>query len=94
MDKKHIELLIKVDSYLSLLRHRGNIKWGSIGMCESYEVDRVIGELRKEIEIIKKPTPEQWAKWYAHKSNREICIENEERIKDEKEMEAEEKDNK
>ena len=54
--KNQLELLIKVDSYLSLLRHRGNIKWGVTGMCENYEVDKVIGKLREEIEKIKSLT--------------------------------------
>lgn len=50
---------------------------------------------------ISEPTPEQWAKWYAHKSNKEIFIENEERkadmddnsdIEKEKELEDEGQD--
>ena len=39
-------VIVEADSKLSLLRHRGNIKWGSLGMCEAYDVDATIGKLR------------------------------------------------
>ena len=32
---------------------------------------------------MEKPTKEQWQKWYAHKSNKEIWIEEQEREKEE-----------
>lgn len=38
-------LAMKADSMLSLLRFRGGIKFGG-PLPESYEVDKVIGELR------------------------------------------------
>ena len=34
---------------------------------------------------MEKPTPQDWAKWYAHKSQRDIWIEEEERIAEEQE---------
>ena len=34
---------------------------------------------------MEKPTKEQWQKWYAHKSNKEIWIEEQEREQEEKE---------
>jgi len=37
----------------------------------------------------KKITPEQWAKWYAHKSNKERWIEQQEKLEEEKEEEKE-----
>ena len=40
------EVLVDADSKLSLLRHRGGIKWGAVGMCEAHDVDVVIGKLR------------------------------------------------
>lgn len=46
------ELLIEADSKLSLLRHRGGIRWGAVGMCESREVDAVIGRLRSKYESL------------------------------------------
>ena len=30
----------------------------------------------------KEPTPEQWAKWYAHKSNKERWIEQQEQVEE------------
>jgi len=48
---------------------------------------------KKQLENeLKEITPEQWAKWYTHKSNKERCIEQEEEKEEEKEMETEEKD--
>jgi hypothetical protein len=38
--------LVRADSMLSLLRHRGGIRWGG-PLPESWEVDQVIGELRR-----------------------------------------------
>ena len=32
---------------------------------------------------MEKPTPEQWAKWYAHKSNKEKYIEEQEQKEEE-----------
>jgi len=46
------ELLMEADSKLSLLRHRGGIRWGSVGMCDSQEVDAVIGKLRSKYESL------------------------------------------
>lgn len=40
------ELIGNADSMLSLIRHRGSVRWGGIGFVESYEVDHLIGELR------------------------------------------------
>ena len=42
-------LALKADSMLSLLRHRGAIQFGG-PLPESYEVDRIIGALRRASE--------------------------------------------
>jgi hypothetical protein len=50
MSEEIRKLLVEADSKLSLLRHRGSIKWGEHGLPEAYEVDQVIGRLRKAYE--------------------------------------------
>lgn len=45
------DLVVAADSMLSLLRHRGDIRnWGQPGFVEQYEVDYVIGQLRRAYE--------------------------------------------
>lgn len=55
-DRELRDLLTRADSYLSLLRHRGGIRWGEQGYepCPVWEVDRVIGELRQESEKMRR----------------------------------------
>lgn len=43
-------LCLKADSTLSLLRHRGGIRWGSPTLPTESEVDQVIGGLRRAYE--------------------------------------------
>jgi hypothetical protein len=43
------KLVLDADSMLSLIRHRGNIRWGG-PLPDSYEVDSVIGRLRRAYE--------------------------------------------
>jgi hypothetical protein len=38
------------EAHLSLLRHRGGIRWGSLGLGDAYEYDAVIGEARRLLE--------------------------------------------
>lgn len=45
-DAETERLLTKADSFLSLLVSRVNIPWGTVGIPERYEVEKVIGELR------------------------------------------------
>jgi hypothetical protein len=40
-------------SLFSLIRYRGGIKnWGTMGMCEKYEVDEAIGKLAKLSDVL------------------------------------------
>ena len=41
---------------------------------------------------MEEPTKEQWQKWYNHKSNKEIWIEEQERKQEEEERKQEEED--
>jgi hypothetical protein len=47
------DALVRSDSYLSLLRHRqeAHIQWGTIGIPERHEVDEVIGNSRKVLNL-------------------------------------------
>lgn len=50
-DARWRELVLQADSMLSLLRHRGDIRnWGGTGFVEQYEVDYLIGQLRRAYE--------------------------------------------
>lgn len=40
-------VLQRADSRLSLLRHRGGIQWGTLGIGDAWEYDEVIGEARR-----------------------------------------------
>jgi len=40
-------VLQRADSRLSLLRHRGGIQWGTLGIGDASEYDEVIGEARR-----------------------------------------------
>ena len=42
-----VAALVKADSMLSILRHRGGIAWGTTGLPEERDVDAVIGEIRR-----------------------------------------------
>jgi hypothetical protein len=44
------QLVMRADSMLSLLRHRGGIHFGTTGLPQEWEVDRVIGALRRASE--------------------------------------------
>lgn len=48
-------LIVGADSMLSLLRHRGGINFGSMGLPQEYEVDQVIGKLRRYSELLSNP---------------------------------------
>jgi hypothetical protein len=43
-------LCLKADSTLSLLRHRGGVRWGNPALPTESEVDQVIGSLRRAYE--------------------------------------------
>jgi hypothetical protein len=44
-------LLLRADSMLSLLRHRGGIQWGSVGLPDSpHDIDQLLGEMRTAYE--------------------------------------------
>jgi hypothetical protein len=49
-DQEWRALALRADSMLSLLRHRGGIKFGTPGLPTEYEVDQVIGQLRRAYE--------------------------------------------
>lgn len=57
-DKKFQTQLSNAISLLSLLRHRGGIKWGSVGMCDEMAADGVIGGFEAAIETIYKSVAE------------------------------------
>lgn len=45
-EKQWRRLALRADSMLSLLRHRGGIRFGNPALPAEFEVDRVIGALR------------------------------------------------
>src|SRR5262245_33188624 len=45
-----LRALQRADSRLSLLRHRGGIAWGSLGIGDASEYDEVIGQARRLLE--------------------------------------------
>jgi hypothetical protein len=45
-----LHALQRADSRLSLLRHRGGIDWGSLGIGDASEYDEVIGQARRLLE--------------------------------------------